>query len=83
MGGYVAYDDMFDWYGVGDNVNMALRHLAEVIVEDYEDLEQNAERLFPNLREKLELMRRVLVLPVKHADLHKMLMGKLKAAVAQ
>lgn len=60
MGGYVVYDDMFDWYGVGDNVDMALRHLAEVIVEDYEDLEQNAERLFPNLRKKLELMRKVL-----------------------
>ena len=60
MGGYVAYDDMFGWYGVGDNVDIALRHLAEVIVEDYEDLEQNAQRLFPNLRKKLELMREVL-----------------------
>ena len=60
MGSYVAYDDMFGWYGVGEKVDLALRHLAEVIVEDYEDLEQEAERLLPNLKKRFEEMRKVL-----------------------
>jgi len=60
MGGYVAYDDMFGWYGVGETEMAALCHLVDVVMEDYQDLEQNADRLLPDLEAKLHRMRKVL-----------------------
>ncbi|RLT37675.1 MAG: hypothetical protein DWI57_13380 [Chloroflexi bacterium] len=61
MGGYVAYEEIFGWYGVGDTRRAAMRHLAEVIVEDFEDLQQDEDRLLPDLQAKLHLMREILV----------------------
>ena len=54
---YVAYDDIFDWYGMGDTPGDALAQLSEVILEDYLDLNELEDSLAPELTEKLTQMR--------------------------
>lgn len=58
---YVAYDHLFDWYGTGDSPNDAVRHLAEVLLEDYQDLNEMEGDLSPELQGKLSEMRRYIL----------------------
>lgn len=61
MGAYVAYDDTFGWYGVGGSLGKAVQHLAEIIIEDYQDLIEDEDDLFPDLLIRLQHMRKIII----------------------
>jgi hypothetical protein len=55
---YLAIDEVFSWHGQGDSVQEALQDLADVIAEDYEDLQGSPGELSEPLQERLNIMKR-------------------------
>jgi hypothetical protein len=63
-GEFVAFDDIFNWHGIGATPAEAILHLTQVILEDFQDLQEWEPSLAPDLQQKLNLMREY----ITHAD---------------
>lgn len=59
---YLVTDEIIPLYGVGSTVEEALDDYRSALVEYYETLEEDADRLAKHLREQLELLRQVFAL---------------------
>ena len=59
---YLVIDEVIPLYGVGPTVEEAMEDYRSALVEYYEMLEEDADRLAKHLREQLELLRRVFAL---------------------
>lgn len=55
---YLAQDYVFHWHGQGDTVEEALQELADVIAEDYNDLQSWPGELSDPLQKRLAIMKR-------------------------
>jgi isopenicillin N synthase-like dioxygenase len=56
---YLVTDEIIPIYGVGPTVEEAMDDYRSALVEYYDTLEEDADRLAKHLREQLELLRRV------------------------
>ena len=54
---FVAYDTLFDWYGIGKTLREAMLNLEHAIVEAYQDLHTHQNQLAPWLKEKFQQMQ--------------------------
>lgn len=58
MNSHLAVDYVFQWHGQGDSIQEALQDLADVIAEDYEDLQSWPGELSEPLQQRLTIMKR-------------------------
>lgn len=56
---YLVTDEVIPLYGVGATVEQAMEDYRSALVEYYETLEENADRLADHLQEQLTLLRQV------------------------
>jgi isopenicillin N synthase-like dioxygenase len=56
---YLVTDEIIPLYGVGPTVEEAIDDYRSALVEYYDALEEDADRLAKHLREQLELLRQV------------------------
>jgi hypothetical protein len=59
---YLVTDEIIPMYGVGPTVEEAMDDYRSALVEYYDTLEEDADRLAKHLREQLELLHRVFAL---------------------
>jgi hypothetical protein len=58
MNCFLAIDDLFQWHGQGGSAQMALQDLANIIVEDYNELRNWQGTLSRPLQERLNTMKK-------------------------